>query len=751
MDLHKDLESFRLAQSVLRKDEVTDRVLDVVNQDARRVDDYLAVLNASQLGMRTPTQLRHQFYLGDERLQSTLIPVVYDNRKEMLMASDSGDILDMYEWHKGAGNTDLHSFVVAHNDFSKQYAQQFARAPEIPPYAAELDIDRFGRANNDYQPGTTPGGNLPTNTGAQGALPPADGSSGGAQGPGGALPPSDGAAPSDDNEKAARKKGQDAANAWESRNMPAYDLKRKEIMDKYAKQKDKKAERNAEIEKLNTSFDKSRQMAGQKAYEAALREFVPGNANANQAARGPPLAPADAVGQRAGAAAAAAGFVDRGQEMRNEALAREGEAAAGDAVMANAELAQRDPGGLGGAAAELRQGREAQENSQVLGNVNLGMQAAALAGERGVPAPNAPEVRAAPAENDLSGVLGRLQRAAAELTSLGVQVPANIQRQIDELRNQGNPSEGPVLRYDARGAPRMLEARVRQQENAMIDAGRLENIERGDAEFARNMDPPGIMEQLYDARRDPLLPGLIRGPPPRRGVMDTQNANFRDARRRRVEGAAASLARDEAAAAAEFWLEEAVKAAAERQRVLRDAPRQRIGAGRLDLRPGEPQARPAAPIASAPDAPDVAPDQRERLAARVAEFQQLGVPIPEEVQRQLDELGVAAGQDARRGNAGPRQPAGRRPLDDPVGRMERLNELQDEAARSVARGEQVPAAIQRQIDFILMSMPGAPLYGRGHANAPPKGAKRTLAPHQVKGSAAAKKHMADLRAKRAKK
>jgi hypothetical protein len=52
MDLHKDLESFRLAQSVLRKDEVTDRVLDVVNQDARRVDDYLTVLNASQRGMR---------------------------------------------------------------------------------------------------------------------------------------------------------------------------------------------------------------------------------------------------------------------------------------------------------------------------------------------------------------------------------------------------------------------------------------------------------------------------------------------------------------------------------------------------------------------------------------------------------------------------------------------------------------------------------------------------------------------------
>jgi hypothetical protein len=753
MDLHKDLESFRLAQSVLRKDEVTDRVLDVVNSDARRVDDYLSALNAAQRGMRTPTQIRHQFYLGDERLQSTLVPMVYNNREETLMASNSGDILDMYEWHKGAGNTDLHSYIVAHNDFAKQYAQQFARAPEIPPYAAELDIDRFGRANNDFQPGTTPGGDLPTDKGPKGALPPADSDVGGDGGAKGPLPPSDGAGPggalSDEAKKAAaQKKGQEALKAFRDRNIPEYNRRLKALKDFYAGKKDKKAERDAEIEKLNNTFDEAAQLAGQKAYDAYLREAAPSNAAANQAARGP-LAPVDAVGPRAGDAAAAAGFVDRGQEMRNEALAGEGEAAAGDAAMANAQLAQRDPGGLGGAAAELRQGQEAQANSQVLGNVNLGMQAAALAGERGV-APN-PEIRAPPAENDIDGLIGRLQRAAADLEALGGAVPDDVRIQIADLQNQGgNLPEGPVLRYDARGAPRMLEARVRQQENAMVDAGRLENAERGDAEFARNMNPPSAMEQLYATRRDPLLPGLIRGPPPRRGVMDVQNANFRDFRRRRVAGDAAALAREEAAAR----LEEAVKAAAERQLVLRDAALQRIGPGHLDVRPGEPRVM---PIASAPDAPaDVAPDLQERLAAQAAQLQGLGVAIPEDMQRQLDELGVgagagqgAAGQGARRGDAGPRQPAGRRPPDDPVGRMQRINELQDEAAQYYARGEQVPADIQRQIDYILMRMPGAALEGRGHA--PSKGVKRTLAPHQVKGSAAAKKHMAELRAKRAKK
>ena len=751
MDLHKDLESFRLAQSVLRKDEVTDRVLDVVNQDARRVDDYLTVLNASQRGMRTPTQLRHQFYLGDERLQSTLIPLVYDNRKEMLMASNSGDILDMYEWHKGAGNTDLHSYVVAHNDFAKQYAQQFARAPEIPPYAAELDVDRFGRTNNDYQPGTTPGGDLPV--GAKGALAPADSDMGDkGDGASGALPPSDGAgpgAPSDEAKKAAQKKGQDAYDAWKRNNKAAYDIKKKEILDR--KQKDKKAEA-AELKLLDEAFENSARLAGTKAYQAHLRGAVPSNAAAGQAAGGP-LAPADAIGPRAGDAAAAAGYVDRGQELRTDALAAEN-VAAGDGVMANADLAQNDPGGLGGAAAELSRVQEAQAASQTLGNVNLGMQAAALAGERGVPAPNAPEVRAAPVENDANGVLNRVLRAAAELNALGVRVPDNIQRQIDELQNAGILPEDPVLRYDARGAPRMLEARVRQQENTMVDAGRLEDIERGDAELARNMNPPSTLEQLYAARRDPLLPGMIRGPPPRRGVMDVQNANFRDARRRRVAGDAAALARDEAAAAAAARLEEAVRAAAERQAVLRNAAAQRIGRGHMDLRPGEPAARPA-PMASAPDAPPAVPqDQLGRLAAAAAELQRLGQPLPGPMRQQLEALGV--GVPGGPANAAPGRPAApvrplaapapRRP-GNPIDRMQRLNQIQDEAAQYVAMGQQVPAALQLEIDNLLMNG----LLGRGHAGAPPKGVKRTLAPHQVKGSEAAKKHMAELRAKRAKK
>jgi hypothetical protein len=133
-------------------------VLDVVNRDARRLDDQLIAHNFAQLGMPTPTQLRHQFYLGDHRVMSGFIPLQVDHRESTLMNSLSGDVLDMYEWHKGAGNTDLHSYIVEHNDFAKQYALQFKKAPEIPPYAEELNINPNGMPT---QLGNQPGGNLP--------------------------------------------------------------------------------------------------------------------------------------------------------------------------------------------------------------------------------------------------------------------------------------------------------------------------------------------------------------------------------------------------------------------------------------------------------------------------------------------------------------------------------------------------------------------------------------------------------------
>ena len=293
MDLHKDLQSFRLAQSVLRKDEVTDRVLDVVNRDARRVDDYLSVLNETQVGMQTPTQLRHQFYLGDERVMSKLIPMQFDNRDEMLMQSSSGDILDMYEWHRGAGNTDLHSFLVAHNDFSKQYAQQFAQAPVIPPYAAELDIDKSGNPVIGAPGGDLPGGPLPPadggkgDTGGEGDVDGEGGDAGadnggidlGARDPFTGIPP--GALLT---KEEATRIAVEAQRAWRRRNIPLLNKAKREITAEANRQiralesgnidYDDEKQRitdllHDDIEKQTQAFDEQARAVGMDAYRRA--------------------------------------------------------------------------------------------------------------------------------------------------------------------------------------------------------------------------------------------------------------------------------------------------------------------------------------------------------------------------------------------------------------------------------------------------------------------------------------------------
>ena len=140
MDLHPDLQRWRVAQGVLRGEEVRDRVMDRVNAGFRRVSDTVDARNATQLGIHVPTQLRTQFYLGDDRIQTEVSSGLAIKRESDLMPSQSGSVLNMYEWHRGAGNTDLHSYITAHNDFARQFQVQFSKAPEIIPYADELNV-----------------------------------------------------------------------------------------------------------------------------------------------------------------------------------------------------------------------------------------------------------------------------------------------------------------------------------------------------------------------------------------------------------------------------------------------------------------------------------------------------------------------------------------------------------------------------------------------------------------------------------
>jgi len=353
MDLHADLKSFREAQRVLRADEVTDRVYDLANRPARGVDDVLVVKNETQMGMRTPTQLRTQFYLGDERVMSKLIPMQIDDRDQIFMKSLSGDVLDMYEWHKGAGNTDLHSVIVAHNDFAKQFAVQFSKAPEIPPYNQELDINPYGEQGNDPRalpPGPPPG--LPVEQPA-GALPPADaenaaGAAGGAVGNAGAA---DGGAVG---------VAEDPAMVARERSLYQRTMQKIEahILQKYGGAVEEGAPRhdefNAEFTDVMTRF-----------FAAYPNERIP--YPAREVAGGPPSGVGAAPGARAALsnAAAANGGASGGP---SNAAAAVGDASGGpsnaEVEAANASLA-RDPGGLAQVASSLLAGGPAQAAAQI--------------------------------------------------------------------------------------------------------------------------------------------------------------------------------------------------------------------------------------------------------------------------------------------------------------------------------------------------------------------------------------------------
>lgn len=140
MDLHPDLQRWRVAQSVLRAEEVSDRVINLVDAGPRRVNDNILARNASQLGVHVPTQVRSQFYLGEARPTSRVVMEMKNMQSPAMMQSMSGDILDMYNWKSGEGNTDLHAELVAHEQYHRKFRQQFEKAPEIVPYAEELKI-----------------------------------------------------------------------------------------------------------------------------------------------------------------------------------------------------------------------------------------------------------------------------------------------------------------------------------------------------------------------------------------------------------------------------------------------------------------------------------------------------------------------------------------------------------------------------------------------------------------------------------
>jgi hypothetical protein len=336
-------------------------------------------------------------------------------------------------------------------------------------------------------------------------------------------------------------------------------------------------------------------------------------------------------------------------------------------------LAQ-DAGGLGGAAAQLMQNMGAQQQAQVLGNANLQMQAAALAGERGQARNALGELQLAvelgpgavrPAANvaPLSPLQLRLQENMRRLEALGVPVPAEMLRQFADLMRPGprvNQRE-PVLPYEFRGAPREMGAEERDQRNTMINAGRLQDLEQGDAELQRRYNPTTQLENLYGRLKSgvvgklsavPGVAAMVAERQPRQTIQGAQSERFKEA--------VAIDARKKAQDAAEL---------AERENVIRGAAAGRIDPGaNLDQRPGQigPQPRVDAPAAAPVYGPAPVPPPPPAPA---------GPPQPD--------LWGAVPPDARQMNG--------------------------------------------------------------------RGAKRALAPHQVKGSKAAKEHMAALRAKRTKK
>jgi hypothetical protein len=138
MDLHEDLRMWRITQQRLADEAVLAREDDRIFKPSRRLHAMVEQANAIQRGRRTPMQLAHVFYEGDDR-----VFVQTSTDKEIPLQpemSGKNGILDMYQWHKGQGNDQLEAVIAIQAGIASKYQQTFQK---FPGFTTEDEPEQF--------------------------------------------------------------------------------------------------------------------------------------------------------------------------------------------------------------------------------------------------------------------------------------------------------------------------------------------------------------------------------------------------------------------------------------------------------------------------------------------------------------------------------------------------------------------------------------------------------------------------------
>ena len=137
MDLHPDLQRWRLAQGVLRAEETLDRLSREGASSSSRVHALVEQSNAIQRGRVPTVEVSPTFYLGERRVLVETQKYT-DKPLDDLMKSRSSGVLDMFNWKEADGNDDFGEVIAINAGLAAKYKQQLTHAPPIPSYMGEL-------------------------------------------------------------------------------------------------------------------------------------------------------------------------------------------------------------------------------------------------------------------------------------------------------------------------------------------------------------------------------------------------------------------------------------------------------------------------------------------------------------------------------------------------------------------------------------------------------------------------------------
>jgi hypothetical protein len=137
MDLHPDLQRWRLAQGVLRAEETLDRLSRESAASSTRVHALVEQSNAIQRGRVPTVEVSPTFYMGERRVLVETQKYV-DMPLDDLMKSMSNGVLDMFKWKEADGNDDFGEVIAINSGLASKYKQQLSHAPPVPSYMGEL-------------------------------------------------------------------------------------------------------------------------------------------------------------------------------------------------------------------------------------------------------------------------------------------------------------------------------------------------------------------------------------------------------------------------------------------------------------------------------------------------------------------------------------------------------------------------------------------------------------------------------------